>query len=193
MLRKLRITIDGLAPIILNNNTLADPAHEWAIERQAITDKKKKKTEADYVRLAEIDWYGSMYSDNGKVVIPGDNIEKMLHEGGMKVRKGPQFLAGVTSPGNWPLIYDGPKNIDKLYEDDRFRFRTLCKINKVPVIKVRPRFASWSLVFEVHFWDDVLSEKDVTTSVETAGRIVGLCDWRPKHGRFEVREIESIE
>ena len=52
------------------------------------------------------------------------------------------------------------------------------------MIRSRPRFSNWSLTFTVNYDEHVLQATDIDGFLDTAGRLIGLCDWRPKHGRF---------
>lgn len=44
----------------------------------------------------------------------------------------------------------------------------------------------WQLEFRIQVFDDALSLNLVKQSLETAGLMVGLCDYRPEYGRFQV-------
>jgi hypothetical protein len=45
-------------------------------------------------------------------------------------------------------------------------------------------FRSWSLFATAQFDPDVLNLRDIEEMANDAGKLVGLGDWRPKHGRF---------
>lgn len=62
-------------------------------------------------------------------------------------------------------------------------------IHKLPdprVMRTRPIFRSWSCAVDIDFLPDQINQRDIVEFVEVAGRIIGLCDWRPKFGRFEI-------
>jgi hypothetical protein len=57
-----------------------------------------------------------------------------------------------------------------------------------PKIKrTRPIFREWAADILVEYNDNLLDEEQVKRWVEVAGEQVGLMDWRPRFGRFEVK------
>jgi hypothetical protein len=59
-------------------------------------------------------------------------------------------------------------------------------------MRTRPIFNRWSLTFEVQVDNEEFPKKTLETSIQDAGRLVGIGDWRPKHGRFELTELKEI-
>ena len=57
-------------------------------------------------------------------------------------------------------------------------------------MRCRPLFSDWELKFELDFDDETVNRDDVIQWLHVAGKKVGLSDWRPKFGRFEVVSIE---
>jgi len=149
---------------------------------------KRKKTDEDYEKIAELEWYGGLYIDDGKIVVPGENIEAMIVAAAKKNKLGKQFTAGLMCDGSWPLIYDGPKNIDKLWENERYRLMKNVRVGQAKVMRCRPIFRSWKLEFELQWLPELINEEQIDEAVVIAGRIIGLCDWKPKFGRFEIIE-----
>ncbi len=66
-------------------------------------------------------------------------------------------------------------------------------VQRSRVMRARPRFDSWTLEFDIvnndpsNIGDDLV--KDVLAE---AGRYVGIGDYRPKYGRFEVVSFERV-
>ena len=186
MYKEISFRIKGMAPIILHNGQMANPLNPIVQAIKQITSKRKK-TDDDMLKLADLEYEGGLYlGEKGEVVIPGEIIEAMLKAAAKKKNKGKDFTAGVISDGNWPLIYDGPKSLAKLIADPKFRLMSMVKIGTSKVLRCRPMFKSWELEFVVNYEPSVIDESAVREAVETGGRIIGLCDWRPKYGRFEV-------
>lgn len=186
MYEEKKYQIQGVAPILLHNVQMADPLSEISKLIKEVSSKRKK-TEADHAELARLEWYGGLYLDKDKhIVIPGENIESMLVAAAKKNKLGSQFKAAIYSDGNWPLIYDGPKDIDKLWDCGKFINKTSVKIQQARIIRTRPMFSNWQLKFSVHYLSDTIDVKQLNEAVVIAGRIIGLCDWRPRFGRFEV-------
>jgi hypothetical protein len=186
MYKELKFTIHGIVPMLLHNGQLADPLNEHAKALKEVSGKRKK-TDADHAEMARIEWHGSLYlDDKQRPVVPGENIEAMLVKAGKKQRLGEQFKAGILSNGLWVIKHDGPQTIKALWEDKRFRDRRGARVAGSKVMRTRPIFRSWSINFSVQYLPELLNESQVIEAVRTAGRIIGLCDYTPKYGRFEV-------
>ena len=68
--------------------------------------------------------------------------------------------------------------------------RGLCAFSvpqRSTVMRTRPIFREWELEFTVHFMPDIVDEHSLDEAVEIAGKLIGLSDYRPKYGRFEVQ------
>ena len=186
--------LEGVVPVIPHNGQLADPLNDFAKAIKAIS-KKRAKTEDDYAKLARLEWEGSFYlDDNGKPVIPGENVEAMLVAAAKKKKQGPAAKAGIIVVGVFPIEYDGPKDLPKLWEDEQFRKVSPVVVQRSRVIRTRPQFPTWALEVEVHFLPDQLDPDDLDQHMVIAGRIIGLCDWRPNaplspgpFGRFKAK------
>jgi hypothetical protein len=186
MYQTIDFSIRGMAPLLVHNGQLADPLNPIAIRMREISGKRKK-TDTDHIELGRLEFLGGLYLDDGKPCIPGINIEAMLTDAGRKLRMGDAIKAGVISDGNWPIIFDGPKDPDKMWEAGKFHDRRGVKLNgKVTVIRTRPIFNSWALKFSVSFLPDVINKKQVVDLVSLAGQRVGLGDFVPRYGRFEM-------
>ena len=187
-MEELRFRITGVTPLLLNNGQMADPLNPMAKKLKAVTSKRNK-TDADYEAMARLEWYGSLYVVNDRIVIPGANLEAMLLEAGRKFRKGKLVQAGVFCQEESPIIYDGPADIDELWTADQNRFTVGVKIRGSRVMRTRPMFREWSLEFTVNFDSQLLDEGEIEQIVVRAGENIGLGDWRPKFGRFTAQRI----
>ena len=76
-----------------------------------------------------------------------------------------------------------------LAEGDAYRLCVPVGLNGKRVMRTRPIFRAWSVVAEVEYEDTILNLEQVNRWVQTAGVQVGLCDWRPRYGRFTVEKI----
>lgn len=161
---------------------------------------KRIKTEADYIALSRLEWIGGLYttepitiskdgtvSGGGRVCIPGKNIEAMLAAAATAMKKGKQFKAGCLVDESPVLEYTGPKAIADMIGRPQFTDKQGCKLNgKVTVIRTRPIFRDWSLTVNVQFLPSLLNVREVSETLERAGQIVGLGDFKPRYGRFNV-------
>jgi hypothetical protein len=179
--------VEGIAPLIMHNGQLCDPCNAIVRSMKLITAKKNKKTDSDLEELARLEFMGGLYvNEEGAPIVPGEMIEAAIRDGARKSRQGKDSLSGIISDGNWPVIYDGPKTAEELWDDSRFRDARPVAVNKARIIRMRPKFPKWKLNFDVSYLEDVVNKKDVMKWVEEAGRIVGIGDFRPRFGRFAI-------
>lgn len=176
----------------MHNGQLTDPLNKWSKAIKAISGKRKK-TDADHEEMARLEWYGGLYLDNGKPCIPGEVLEATFISAAKKSKQGMDAKMGVFCPGNYPLKYnDETDSIDALWNEGNHRLSTLVRLGgKTGVIRTRPRFDQWEADCELVYDDAVFNERAVWEILETAGRYVGLMDWRPRYGRFTVEPING--
>lgn len=67
------------------------------------------------------------------------------------------------------------------------------KIGQARVMRSRPRFDEWDLDFKIMITDDRLEPMVLKEILEGAGYYVGVGDYRPKFGLFEVTKFDVIE
>ena len=127
----IRFRLEGIVPLLMHNARLADPLDSASKALAAVTGKRKK-TDSDIEKIAELEFKGSLYTNgNGEPIIPGRLIYGCLAGRGGAARKhkeGPLAKSGLFVDGNFLLEYDGPKDEDELWEDQRFRSRVNVRI-----------------------------------------------------------------
>jgi len=192
MFEKLEVKIKGVSPLILHSNQTADPLNEHTKAIKKVSSVRKK-TDKDHEQLAELEWRAALYvNDDGKVIVPGDCIKAMLIESAKKQKLGKAFKPAVFCFDDALVEYDGPKNIDKLYESGKFISRAVVKVMQARIVRTRPIFHDWKLTFTLDYLPTEIDVDQVKDAMITAGRLIGLCDWRPVHGRFEVESFTNI-
>lgn len=187
-MRTLSFKIVGVSPLLMHNGQLADPMNKWSRLMKEIS-AKRKKVDADFEELARLEWYGGLYLVNSQIVIPGYVFEAcLIGKGGAarKERMGKEAAAALWVLDDMPLIYDGPTDLAELWADEDFRLVMGVKVGQARVMRTRPMFKTWSAEPTVTFDPDLLNEDVVRRWVELAGAQCGLCDWRPRFGRFDV-------
>lgn len=66
-------------------------------------------------------------------------------------------------------------------------------VNKSRVLRWRPRWDEWEFTFTIrNLQPDMMDDETLKQIIEHAGLFVGIGDFRPKFGRFEVIEFEPI-
>jgi len=186
---KFRIT--GVSPLLMKNGQTADPINVYA-KAVAEISRKRNKTEADHLELSRREFFGALYIDQNGPFIPSENIWKAIEEAAKKTKKGGQVRAGVFVISKGALEYEGPKDREGLW-DAGFYDRRPVGVNKAKTARTRPKFEEWSCVFEIEVLEDQASLDDVQGWLETAGRVVGIGDYRPAKcgpfGRFKVDRL----
>jgi hypothetical protein len=162
--------------LIMRAAALADPLHPLSRKLSDIA-RKRLKTDADYEKIAQIEWYGSLWIEDGQLVIPGEAIEAVFVRGARTRRIGRAALAGLICPGNARLIYKGPACVDDLWADPEFRLRTPVRVNMSRTIRTRPIIRDWAADVEVQFHTSLLNEREIIDIYRVAGerscRLIG--------------------
>lgn len=187
--QSIKARLTGVAPLLVHNGHLADPLNPYAKAMKEVSGKRKK-TDADHEELARLEFEGGLYLDDDKrPIIPSYNLEACLINGAKQSRLGKQFLAGAMIPEDSVLIYSGPKTVEGLWADKRFVDRRAVRIQKNKIIRTRPVFSEWSVETTIEYNTAVLDRPQIVKAISAAGQFVGLCDYTPKYGRFEVELI----
>jgi hypothetical protein len=201
MYEHIEATISGISPLLMHSARLANPLDPITRELKKVT-AKRGKTDADLELCAQLEWIGGLYTtESGTVTvnghgvklsgfgvpcITGEAIEATLLAAAKKSKLGKQFSAGVLSDGAWPVIYDGPKDIATLSDDMRFRDVRRVSVVGRAIMRTRPIFQNWKAKIVLSYLPSIINENQVMEALTTAGQVVGLLDFRPKYGRFEV-------
>lgn len=185
---RIHFQITGAAPLVCHNGQLADPLNHFSKELKRVSGKRKK-TEADYAEMARIEFLGGLYLVGGEPCIPGEVLEAAFIVSAKKVRMGPQAKAGVISDGMFAIEYDGPRTPEALWADERFRLVKAVKVQQNRIMRTRPIFRDWSAHVSFDYLPSMLNRTDVIETVERMGTEVGIGDWRPRFGRFQVEVV----
>jgi len=185
-MESLSFHIRGVAPLICHNSRLSDPLDEYAKAIAEVTSKRKK-TMADHEEIAHREFIGSFYeNEKDHPIIPSGNIERLFRDAAAKSKMGKQVQAGMIVPEDALIGYPGPKTREALWKGGKHALRASAKVGQQRVMRTRPCFRDWELEFAVFFDETILNPSAVRDFLELAGKIIGIGDWRPKHGRFEV-------
>ena len=186
MFEERKFTIEGVAPLLVHNGRLCNPIDPIVREMKQFSGKRNK-TESDYESLAKLEFMGSLYlGEHNEPVIPGECIEAMIINAAKKSKKGPSAKAGLICDGNWPIIYDGPKDPEAMWNDGGFADARRVVVQRAAVIRTRPVFRNWKLTFNMHYNPSLVNKSELEDWVSVAGHVIGLGDYRPRFGRFVV-------
>lgn len=183
MYKILTLKVVGIAPLIMHNGQTADPLNKFAKAMKEVSGKRKK-TEADYVKLAEIEYKAGLYMDASGPIVPAQMIEATVLVGARKSKLGKLVQAGIIVERHAKLEYDGPRTADGLIADETFRIVSPVRIGQQKVMRTRPMFNKWAAELNIAYLPDVINERDLLSAVRDAGAYAGFGDWRPRYGRF---------
>lgn len=206
MYKTLGLSFTGTSPLIQHNGKkLTNPLHPLTKEIKKITGKRTK-TDDDLLALSKLEWLAGLYvtedvgvsinghdvqidNDSARVCIPGDVLEGMLINGAKKNKLGSTFKAGIIIDDE-PLLNFKNKDlsIEQLWQNAENLDVRAVRVQKNAVCRSRPIFYEWSIEFEVMYLPDVVNPEQITHAAEIGGMIVGLCDYRPRYGRFTLNE-----
>jgi len=176
-------TLTGTRPLLLNCDRGANPLDPETIAFKMLNAKRGKTTE-NYEEVARAQWELSMYKTaDGQPGLPGLNFEAAIRKAAMKSKRGKLVQEGVMVLDEMtPIIYTGPRNMDAL-------FKVAADVRAVVVggkrvMKARPIFRQWQLVYTVQFDPEIVDAENLMEFIATAGRLIGIGDFRPRFGRF---------
>jgi hypothetical protein len=66
-------------------------------------------------------------------------------------------------------------------------------IQRARIIRCRPRFDQWELAFEIILRDERLQPMIIKEILESGGKYVGIGDYRPRYGLFEVLIFDLVK
>lgn len=193
---KIKIIAIGTSPLLMHNPQMIDPEFEVSRQIKALTSKRKKTVD-DLRQIEKLEWYGGIYlGQNGhgpEVVQPTSKMRKCLINTAKISKLGKSFERAISFNAlNTPLIYDGPKDIDKIWADPRFTSRlAVCIGGTKRIIRCRPQFFPWSLEIDGIFVEDAgLNYDELERIVELAGVVEGIGDNRINgYGRFSGKVV----
>lgn len=192
----LTLKITGAAPLLMHRPTLVDPLHPLKRQYDALTSKGSKKTIADNEAIARIEWEAGLYHDDEiGPFITSVNVKQALRAAGAQRKLGAKIVRGVTfTDTKLPLIYDGPRDKDDLYEYGFRDTRTVRNggMNRGSVMRTRPCFDEWALEARIFLNPHEISVEDFAQCTADAQRF-GIGDYRPEFGLFvaELYEVQS--
>lgn len=197
------ITLEGQTPLFMHADNIewADTMEAW---KNDPVNKKLSKPGDD--RSPAFRWLGSCYHDDEHFVVPTQNLQKSLMEGGAQVyvpggRSGKTFKAQTQSGCrflelSWTLLIDGEPvpwapfgalmtNLDfETHKSMALEHRFELHVGRAIVqgkrhIRVRPWFKVWSVSGQMRVSDEQITPEILSQIWNAAGEQKGVGDWRP--------------
>lgn len=186
MIQTIQYRLTGVVPLLMHNGQLANPLNPHTKSMKEMSGIRKK-TEDDLAELSRREWLGGLYTDSeGFPCLPADVLLATLIEGAKKSKLGKQFAPGCFIEADARLkIGDTRKAVDLWGDPEYVDFRGV-KVTQSRVMRTRPRFPKWATDVEVHVNTTLVNLSQVDKAWEDAGVQVGVGDYRPRFGRFNV-------
>lgn len=189
-MKNLKVRITGKSPLLMHSDRFANPLDPLTKAHKELT-KKRKKTDDDHAAIARSEFIGGCYwRDDVGFHIPAQNLDSCLVAAGKLQKLGTKFKQGVmVADSELALENVSAPTPEALWEDPRYRDCRGVRVGTAKVMRYRPIFRKWSLVANVAYDEQVVDAADVKKALLDAGSLIGLGDYRPRMGRFDVEFI----
>ena len=195
-----RIRIRGVSPIITHNGAAGLDSRSAAnVEKAQIAKKRgSNRTEADEVRLRELECLTSLYLDEGGApTLPEAAFRSNIEAAARTLRQGPQVREGLVVEA--VEVFDYDRGLGSSAEElaRSVQFTVGVRVGQGRVLRTRARFDEWAATIRVDVDPELVDREQLLTWLDIGGRRLGVGDWRPQksgqYGRFEVEAIEPVE
>lgn len=189
-MEQLKLKIVGTSPLLMHNDTLVNPLSSETKAQKALTSKRKKVDE-DHLAIAKNEFIAGCYWDE-KVGfhIPGACLDATFLAGARLSKLGVHWLRGaLVFEDKAKLLHEGPDTPEELWKDTRFVDVRGVRVDRSKIMRYRPIFLSWAAELTVAINTDVLNISEAQKAITDSGLLIGVCDFRPRFGRFGVSYV----
>lgn len=193
-MKNLKVTWKGISPLIMHSCQCVNPLNPIAKEMKKYTSKREKLTEEELIKLSDLEWEaGAYWKDGLGLYMPAENIEATIRNGAKVNRKGKDIEKYVNVTDLYiPFNYGENLTKEELIQNYEYRDTRIMTIQRSKILRTRPRFDQWNITFNLMYDEDKIDIDTIVNAMEYAGAYVGLCDSRPKYGKF-VATIEEVD
>lgn len=187
-MKNLKVTWKGITPLIMHSCQCVNPLHPISKEIRKLNDKPRgqKLTEEELERLSDLEWEaGAYWQDELGLYIPGENVEATIRNGAKANKKGKDIEKYVNVTDLYiPFNYGENLSKEELINRYEYRDTRTMVVGRARIIRTRPRFDQWRITFNLMYDENKIDLDTIVNAMEYAGNYVGLCDSRPKYGKF---------
>lgn len=186
-MKNLKVTWKGISPLIMHSCQCVNPLHPIAKELKKYTSKKNK-TDEDLVKISDLEWEaGAYWKDEMGLYIPAENVEATIINGAKANKKGKDIQKYVDVTDLYiPFEYGEDLTKEELIQNYEYRDTRIMTVMRSKILRTRPRFDQWVIEFNLRYNEEKIDIETIINAMEYAGLYVGLCDSRPKYGKFSV-------
>lgn len=183
----LKLKITGVTPLMLHADTLANPLSPATKAHKELTSKRKK-TDDDQRAIARSEFVaGTYWSERDGFYVPGQNFDATFLAGAKLQKLGTHWKRGaLVLEDKVKLLHDAPTTPAKLWESPANVDCRGVRVGAAKIMRYRPIFLSWAAELTLSINSDVLNVTEAKKAIEDAGSLIGVCEYRPRFGRFEV-------
>jgi hypothetical protein len=189
---KIRMTLTGTRPLLLNNARLANPLDPIVRALKPML-AKKRKTDEDLLAIMQIEARGGVYeTDDGLLAIPTDNIWRSIKDAATMSRNGRDIERGLSfEEAMVSLLVNGETvRVDDFLTVENIDYRSAV-ISRRRIMVSRPIVRNWSCVADVEIIDEIIDLHSFKPILDRAGKFSRLGTYRTKFGSF-VNEVEAL-
>jgi hypothetical protein len=189
-MKSISVRITGKAPFLMHSDRFANPLDPMAKLHKELTGKRKK-TDDDQLAIARSEFIGGCYWRKGTgFFLPAQNLDACLINAAKLQKLGVKFKQGVQVVED-ELSFTGFENKtpEQLWENPDFIDCRGVKVGTSKIMRYRPIFRQWSLCATIAINEEVVNVNEVKKAAQDAGALIGLGDYRPRFGRFNVEFI----
>lgn len=189
------VKLIGISPLLMHGDRFSNPLDPLTKGHKVLTSKRKK-TEEDHLAIARSEWMGSLYHDETLgPYMPTVNIKSAMVGGAKLSRLGSAFKrACLILDDKAKLNYPGPRKPGAMWDDGRFTDARSVVVSQSRLMRYRPKFDTWETEsFDILYDPETLDRDQVVRALETAGKLIGIGDYRPdKGGTFGRFDVEVL-
>lgn len=192
-MKNLMVTWKGTTPLIMHSCQCVNPLHPISRQLREYTSKRKK-TDDDLIKISDLEWEaGAYWKDGLGLYIPAENVEATIINGAKARRKGSDIEKYCNVTDLYiPFFYGENLTKEQLIHNYEYRDTRVMTVMRNRIMRTRPRFDQWTITFNMQYDEEKINVDTIVSAMEYAGQYVGLCDSRPKYGKF-VATIKEID
>ena len=126
-------------------------------------------------------------------ILPAENVEATIQNGAKANKKGKDIEKYVNVTDLYiPFNYGENLSKEELIQNYEYRDTRIMTVMRSKILRTRPRFDQWNITFNLMYNEEKIDIETIVNAMEYAGSYVGLCDSRPKYGKF-VATVEEVD
>lgn len=185
-----KLRLSSISPLMMHADILANPLEKVTQEHKEVSTKTKK-TEAEHLWLAKSEFiHGAYWTAEDGFFIPGINFDRTFQNAAKAQRLGTKWVSGtMVVEERVKLLHDAANTPEELWLEKKNRDVRGVWVGGKKIMRYRPIFLRWACELTLSVDEEVINPKAAIKIVERAGKQVGVCELRPRFGRFEAKHV----